>query len=405
MNLEYNENQKYNLLIIDDEVEITKALTRQFRRKYRVFSTTSAEEGFDIMEKEKIQVVLSDQRMPGMSGVEFFARIKHKYPDALRLLLTGYSDLEAVVNAINEGQVFRYVTKPWNPVELDTIVGEAFEKYELITNNRKLIHRLNEANSTLEEKVKERTRELEQANHELSELNLEKNKYIGMVAHDLRNPIGVAASFTDIVIEGYDNLEKPKKLEYLGYVSQNCHFSLKLMNDFLDVSKIESGVFDLNLTEQDYVVLVRECVHQQSLNAARKSMAMELETSLSELNAVFDRNKMQQVLNNLIGNAIKYSPDESKVLIRVFLTEGSVVTEIQDFGQGIPLEEQSKLFKPFQTASSKVSADDKATGLGLAIVKKIVDAHNGFVRFESEVGKGTTFTVAFPMGLLPDQES
>jgi DNA-binding NtrC family response regulator len=97
-----NDNNLRNLLVIDDEPEIVKALSRQFRRTYNVFSSTNAEEAFHILENEHIQVVISDQRMPSMNGVEFFERIKHKYPDALKLILTGYSDIEAFFGAINE---------------------------------------------------------------------------------------------------------------------------------------------------------------------------------------------------------------------------------------------------------------------------------------------------------------
>lgn len=397
MNAETIDSKEYSLLIIDDELEITKALTRQFRNKYNVFSTTSAEEGLAIMEKESVQVVLSDQRMPGMSGVEFFARIKHKYPDALRLLLTGYTDIEAVVNAINEGQVFRYVTKPWNPVELESIIREAFEKYELITNNKKLIHRLNEANQNLEEKVKDRTKDLEKANARLSELNVEKNKYIGMVVHDLRNPIGVAASFTEMLIQDFETLPTPEKMDYLGYISKSCHFSLNLMNEFLDISKIEAGIFDLNLTEQDYLLLVKESIQQQGFKAARQGMTIQFETTCSRLPATFDNNKILQVLNNLIGNAVKYSLPNSTIQVRVEQEGASIVTHIIDHGQGISEEDQAKLFKPYSTTSSTSSTDEKSTGLGLAIVKKIIDAHRGSVQVYSSVGHGSTFTFVLPV--------
>lgn len=397
MNAETPDTKEYSLLIIDDELEITKALARQFRSKYNVFSTTSAEEGLAIMEKESIQVVLSDQRMPGMTGVDFFSRIKHKYPDALRLLLTGYTDIEAVVNAINEGQVFRYVTKPWNPAELESIIREAFEKYELITNNKKLIHRLNEANQTLEEKVKDRTKDLEKANVRLSELNLEKNKYIGMVVHDLRNPIGVAATFAEMLIQDFDILPTPDKLEYLGYVSQNCHYSLNLMNEFLDVSKIEAGIFDLNLTEQDYLKLVKESIQQQGFKAARQEMTIELEASCPRLLATFDNNKILQVLNNLIGNAVKYSYPNSTIQVRIEKEGTSIVTHIIDHGQGISEADQAKLFKPYSTTSSTVTTDEKSTGLGLAIVKKIIDAHQGTVQVISSIGQGSTFTFTLPV--------
>ena len=396
METEVLNGKEHNLLIIDDEVEITKSLTRQFRGKYNVFTTTNAEEGFAIMEKERIQVVLSDQRMPGMTGVDFFSRIKNKYPDALKLILTGYTDIEAVIGAINEGQVFRYVTKPWNPQELDTIINEAFEKYELITNNRKLMHSLHDANQNLEEKVKARTLELEKLNAKLSELNDEKNRYIGMVAHDLRNPIGVAGSFSEILIDDYDQISKSTQLEYLGHINQSCSFSLNLIHDFLDVSKIEAGIFDLNLSEHEYLSFVHESIIQSVVLAKNKSQEIILQSAQNRIMARLDRNKIQQVLNNLLSNAIKYSLPNTKIVIDISEAATEVVTRIVDQGQGIPADELSKLFNPFQTTSVKATGDEKSTGLGLAIVKKIIEAHQGKVSVDSEAGKGSVFTFVLP---------
>ncbi|MEI6143544.1 MAG: hybrid sensor histidine kinase/response regulator [Mariniphaga sp.] len=390
-------NKDHNLLIIDDEVEITKSLMRQFRRKYNVFSTIDPSEGFNIMEKENIQVVLSDQRMPGMTGIDFFMKIKNKYPDALKLILTGYTDIEAVIGAINEGQVFRYVKKPWIPDELESIVKEAFEKYELITNNRKLLHALQDANQNLEEKVKVRTTELEKANEKLSELNNEKNRYIGMVAHDLRNPIGVAESFSYILTEDYDDIPKEQKLEFLNYINQSCNFSLNLIHDFLDISKIEAGIFDLNLSQQEYISFIKTNIIQNEMLAKNKSQEIIVSTSQNSIYATFDKNKIQQVVNNLLSNAIKYSFPNTKIVIDISLINDQIVTQIIDQGQGIPEQELSKLFQPFQTTSARATANEKSTGLGLAIVKKIVEAHHGTIRVESTVGKGSTFIFAIPL--------
>lgn len=392
-----HEEKDHNLLIIDDEEDITKALVRQFRRKYNVFATTDATDALKIMENKKIQVVLSDQRMPGMTGVDFFSQIKDKYPDALKLILTGYSDIEAVIGAINEGQVFRYVKKPWNPDELETIIREAFEKYELITNNRKLMSSLQEANQNLEEKVRRRTSELEKLNARLSELNIEKNRYIGMVAHDLRNPIGVAASFSDILIEEYNAITKEEHLEYLDQINKSCYFSLGLIRDFLDTSKIEAGIFDLNLEKLDYLNCVKQSIRQNAYQVHTKSQQIVVDCSSESIVAMFDPNKMQQVLNNLLGNAIKYSMPNTLIKVNVTVLGNEVITKVIDQGQGIPEDELSKLFQPFQTASVKPTGNEKATGLGLAIVKKIVEAHNGRIDVESAVGKGSVFTFSFPI--------
>lgn len=334
--------------------------------------------------------------MPGMTGVDFFAQIKDKYPDALKLILTGYSDIEAVIGAINEGQVFRYVKKPWNPDELETIIREAFEKYELITNNRRLMYSLQEANQNLEAKVKARTQELEKVNASLSELNLEKNRYIGMVAHDLRNPIGVSSSFAEILMEDFDTIPKETQLEYLGHISTSCDFSLKLIRDFLDVSKIESGVFDLNLTELEYLSFIKKSIVHEEILAKNKSQEIIISTDLSSIATKLDSNKIQQVLNNLLSNAIKYSFPDTKIWINISETADEIVTKIIDQGQGIPKVELQKLFKPFQTTSVKATASEKSTGLGLAIVKKIIEAHHGWVKVESEVGTGSTFYFSLP---------
>jgi signal transduction histidine kinase len=381
----------HSLLIIDDEPDILKALTRQFRRKYNVFSTTNAEDGFGIMEKENIQVVLSDQRMPGLTGVDFFSRIKSKYPDALKLILTGYSDIEAVIGAINDGQVFRYVTKPWNPEELETIIKEAFEKYELITKNRKLMHSLQDANETLEMKVKERTLELEEANQKLSELNMEKNRYIGMVSHDLRNPIGIAESFSNLLIDDIDSISKEKHVEYLGIINNRCNYSLDLIHNFLDVSKIESGVFDLDITEQEYIAFVKEGILQDEILANNKSQKIEIKTNVDEVTIRFDKNKIRQVISNLINNAVKFSQPKTTIVIDISKGDKGVTTKIIDQGQGIPENEISRLFHAYQTTSVKATANEKSTGLGLAIVKKIIEAHGGEIGVESEAGRGSTF--------------
>ncbi len=397
MSFQQMEKQDYKLLIIDDEIEITKSIARQFRRKYQVFSATSASEGMEIMEKEHVQVILSDQRMPDMTGVDFFSVIKDKYPDALKLLITGYSDIEAVIGAINEGQVFRYVTKPWNPNELESIVKEAFEKYELITNNRRLMLSLQDSNIRLEEKVKIRTSELETLNSRLSDLNKEKNSYIGMVAHDLRNPIGIAEAFSDLLLEEFDTLTKDSQLEYIGLINQSCSFSLDLIHSFLDISKIEAGIFDLNISRHDYISFLADNVKRNAMLAKNKSQKIVIETSLPEIQFCFDKNKIEQVLNNLLGNAIKYSVANTQIRIEVSSSENWVTTRIIDEGQGIPQDELGTVFNPFQTTSVKATANEKSTGLGLAIVKKIIESHHGTVSVVSEVGKGSVFSFKIPL--------
>ena len=391
-----NQDRPHNLLIIDDEIDIIKALERLFRRKYNVFSTTSPQEALRIMEREEIQVVLSDQRMPGMTGVDFFTRIKDMYPDTMKLILTGYTDIESVIGAINKGQVFRYVKKPWEPDDLDMIVREAFEKSELMADNRMLMNELRLMNLTLEEKVRNRTVELELLNQRLKDMNQEKNRYIGMVAHDLRNPIGVAAVYSDLLLDEYDTTPREDQLQYIGQINESCYFSLDLIREFLDASKIEAGIFDLRIERKEYIEFVKDIIHQNEHFARTKSQKIRLDSSFEKLEACFDANKMQQVLNNLLSNAMKYSHPNTEIKVRVSVDGNMIITHVVDQGLGVPKEEYSKMYQPFQTTSVKPTGNEKSFGLGLTLVKKIVEAHEGKVWFESEVNKGSIFSFSFP---------
>lgn len=136
---------KPGLLVIDDELEIAKSLQRQFRRKYLVHIATSADEALQIMREQSIQIVISDQRMPGITGVEFFAHIKHSHPDTIRILLTGYADIDAVIDAINDGSIFRYLKKPWDRVEIERVLSDAYEHHFLVSENNRLLNELHQS--------------------------------------------------------------------------------------------------------------------------------------------------------------------------------------------------------------------------------------------------------------------
>ncbi len=141
---------KIKLLYVDDEGNNLTALKATYRREFEVHTANSATDGLKLLEEHPIEVIISDQRMPNMTGVEFFELVKEKYPDTIRILLTAYADIEAVIDAINRGQVYRYVTKPWDENDLRMIVTNAFEIYSLRKENKRLMEELKKANKQLE---------------------------------------------------------------------------------------------------------------------------------------------------------------------------------------------------------------------------------------------------------------
>jgi serine phosphatase RsbU (regulator of sigma subunit) len=156
------------ILYVDDEEDNLTVFNSAFRRDYEVHLALSGQEGLEIMKKYPIQIIITDQRMPEMTGIQFLEKIIPDYPDCIRMILTGFSDIEAIIQAINTGRVYRYITKPWSKEELKINIDKGLETYNLRDQNRKLIEDLKEANQTLEQKVIERTKKIESQNQEIT---------------------------------------------------------------------------------------------------------------------------------------------------------------------------------------------------------------------------------------------
>jgi diguanylate cyclase (GGDEF)-like protein len=159
------------LLVVDDEKQITASLADQFRRNYHVVTTASADEALVVLKQQDVSVIVADQRMPGKTGSELLAEAFRIDPDVVRILLTGYADIEAVIQAVNEGRIYLYLTKPWRNSEMESIVAKAMEHNFLLRDNRRLMQELLRTNAELEERVQERTIQLEQRALELEEAN------------------------------------------------------------------------------------------------------------------------------------------------------------------------------------------------------------------------------------------
>jgi signal transduction histidine kinase len=393
-------NGRGNLLVIDDEEEILKALYRQFRRSYHVYTANSAAEGLRIMTETPIHVIISDQRMPGMNGAEFFGRVKTEYPDAMRLLLTGYADIQAMIAAINDGNIYRYIVKPWDPVELDTVVREAFERYNLIVQNRRLMTELREANAMLEQRVAERTQELEAANAMLKEMIAQRDTLLGMAAHDLRTPITVLQGFSELLL---DPRTPPNEFhEFASIIRDTTRDMLNLLNNILDITAIQAGRLTLRPAETDVYMLIDKVCKLNRRVGERKGIRLKTQIDIKKPVYVFDAQRIEQVLNNLISNAFKFSESGTEVTVQVSEREdGWLLFEVIDQGQGVHADELERIFAPFQRGSSKPTRDEPSSGLGLSICKRLVELHGGEIGAESEVGVGSRFYFALPPNGIP----
>ncbi|MBN2327045.1 MAG: GAF domain-containing sensor histidine kinase [Candidatus Omnitrophica bacterium] len=240
---------------------------------------------------------------------------------------------------------------------------------------------------------------------ELLELNQIKNKFLGIAAHDLRNPLGVIMGYLKLFSQGYFGELKEEQKVVMTKLQNNCDAMLNLITDMLDVSAIESGKLDLNLQVVDVVQFLDECLKTATHLAKGKSIEMSLQIDSGLPKIIFDPNRIQQVVDNLVTNAIKFSESNTAIQIHTSLQEDEIWISVTDQGQGIPEHELGLIFNPFTKISVKPTAGEKSTGLGLAIAKKMVEAHGGKIWVKSEVGEGSTFTFSLPFAFKVSEAS
>jgi len=247
------------------------------------------------------------------------------------------------------------------------------------------------------ETLASKERELREQVEELQGLNRIKDEFVGMAAHDLRSPLAVVEMYASFILEDPQGSLTAKDREFLVVIKNQGRFMLNLINDLLDVTRIESGHLDLKVQSGDWVEFVRRNVGLNGALAARRGVAIQVDVVAAESFTIpFDKNRMEQVLNNLIGNAVKFSPAESRIVVRVSRAGEFVRTSVIDSGPGIPAEEMTALFKPFYHGSAPLPPGERITGLGLPIARRIVEAHGGKIGVESQVGHGSTFWFTLP---------
>lgn len=231
-----------------------------------------------------------------------------------------------------------------------------------------------------------------------NKMNEKKNQFLGMAAHDLRNPLAGVEMSLDMVLSSSTDRLDADELELLNMAKILNESAMRLVSDLLDIAKIESGKLELELLPTDILSVIKESLEMNRFLAESKHIKTVLNAEESPPEMMIDPARIHQVLNNLISNAVKYSQSHTTVHVNLSKpSEEAVLIAVKDEGQGIPQHEIGKLFQPFSKTSVKSTAGEQSTGLGLVICKKIAEAHGGRVWLESKVGTGSTFYVSLPV--------
>lgn len=261
---------------------------------------------------------------------------------------------------------------------------------EEIENTRKEVQALNQELNNL-------TRALHKANAQLQALNELKNQFLGMAAHDLRKPVSAVLSYSEFLIDEAAGVLTDEQTGFLQTIHTSTALMRNLIDDFLDVSLIESGQFHVNLEKTDIREPVDRCLALNRLIAQKRNVIIQVAYDDGPIPEVMmDGFKIEQVLNNLVGNAVEHSPPHTDVIIQVSPSHEGLSVAVKDSGPGIGEDEIKRLFAPYARGQARKASGTRSTGLGLSISKKIIEAHNGKIWVESRPGEGSTFYFNLP---------
>ncbi len=396
-----------NILVVEDEVGMRTTLCAILEDAgYKVTGLEKGAEALETIRSHPFNVVITDIRLPDTDGMEILELAREIEPDVAVIMMTGYASVETAVDAVNQG-AYAYFVKPVNMDVMKTTIVNALRQQRLSLENKRLVESLQrsskllfETNEKLKIDITERKRveqELMEKTREVEEATQAKSEFLANMSHELRSPLNVTIGFSELMIDEVPGKINKEQRQCLKDVLASSKHLLNLINEILDLSKIESGKIKLGLTNVALaeVIASLESAVKPILASRKQSLEVKVEEGLPPVCA--DKAKIRQVLLNLLSNSIKFTPDGGKLKIEAIREDNWCQVSVIDNGIGIKKEDQERLFEPFCQLDSPLNKERGGTGLGLAIAKQIIEKHSGRIWVESEYGKGSRFTFTLPL--------
>ena len=382
---------KKTVLMVDDEVHILNSIRRVLHKEdYRLLTASSAMEALDIMKETSVNVVLTDLGMSGMNGMDLLKEIKRLYPETIRLVISGSYDSATILKAINGGNIYRYITKPWNDMELKILVQQALDVQHLNEEKKQLLQTLKDQNQQLEKRVDEQARQL------MDTMGMAIiGKYTAQIVHNLNNTLnGLSGIFFLMTEELSSSVPAKDLLE--NYCKDGILCTEQMHGIILDILNRARNKNQFKTEEIEINALIRE--EDRFLNfdqTYRYSIRRNLILQEDLPALIGNSSQIKQILDNLIKNAIDAMENSliKELTIETSFKDGQIILCVKDTGDGIDTEVLPRIFDSEFTTKPI----GKGTGLGLASVKSMVEAYGGTIHVTSEKGAGSTFTLNIPI--------
>jgi signal transduction histidine kinase len=370
--------------VVDDEQASLRAVRRALAEDCAVLTAGSAGEGLALLARGGVGLCVSDQRMPGTTGCEFLAQAAERHPDVVRVMLTGYADVDTLRAAINDGQVYHCLSKPWVAYELRQVVRRGLERYRAERERVVLQQTLAASAARAQQEADRRGRLLTLAAHEL-----------GTPVHILLNAIELAGAAGPF---------PPAVQPWVDMAQRATHALARVVAQIATYVRCDPAPFRLRLQPVDVGPLLDAVVTRLRWHARARALAVTVAADAAGGPLWLDRRWFEHALWNLLTNAVRCTPDGGHVTIAAVDSGDGLRLSVIDDGIGIDPAQREELFEPFSAVvgnpllhgSGLLEFGARGLGLGLAMVRRIIAAHGGTVVAESAPGKGSCFTIWLP---------
>lgn len=370
---------KYTVLYVDDEETNLNIFRNTFRREYHVLTASSAQEGLGILQTEKVDLILTDQRMPDMDGVSFLKQTIDRFPQLNRILITGYTDFDALKTAINDAKIFQYIQKPWREEQLRNIIDKALEVYTL-----------RKENDMLNQQLVQKNEELLKINKELLEIDKLKTDFLSIISHEIRTPLNGIMGSVDLLKQDIGE-EEANPLSSLIFILET---SVNRLEKFLLAAERITQLKSKSYPIAKESITPSALINESYLNNKEKIVQKQIIFSKHlECDSPFmaDIKLVEYCIDELIDNALNHTSAGGSIHIRTEREGNYLVINVVDEGNGFSEKLLNNAFQLFISDSK----NDQQKGLSLALIKTIMDNHNGNVEIKNNPEGGATVSLYF----------